>query len=93
MITQLYDTFIFKVNSTNKKDYYFVRTPGVRTEGLPVQRLFDSDGSLISLSKLKEKFKKEIEENLEFDYINNYLKTFTKKPVQTKKIIKIPKKK
>jgi hypothetical protein len=80
------------VNSTNNEDFYFVRTPGVRTEGLPVQRLFDSNGGLIPLRNLKEKFKKEIEEKIGFNYINDYLKNFEKK-TREKKIIIIPKKK
>ena len=80
------------VNSTNNEDFYFVRTPGVRTEGLPVQRLFDSNGGLIPLRNLKEKFKKEIEEKIGFNYINDYLKIFEKK-AREKKIIIIPKKK
>ena len=80
------------VNSTNNEDFYFVRTPGVRSEGLPVQRLFDSNGGLIPLRNLKEKFKKEIEEKIGFNYINDYLKNFEKK-AREKKIIIIPKKK
>ena len=80
------------VNSTNNEDFYFVRTPGVRTEGLPVQRLFESGKALIPLRSLKEKFRKEIEERLGFSYINDYLKIFEKNK-EKKKIIIIPKKK
>ena len=40
-------------NSTNNQDYYFIRTPGVRTEGYPVQRLFVTDKALINIINLK----------------------------------------
>ena len=77
------------VNSTNNEDYYFVRTPGVRTEGLPVQRLFENNGALISLRSLKPKFKEEIESEKSFSYVNDYLKVFEKKkPKKIKLVIK-----
>ena len=77
------------VNSTNKEDYYFVRTPGVRTEGLPVQRLFENNGALISLRSLKPKFQEEIESQISFSYVNDYLKVFKKKkPKKIRLVIK-----
>ena len=79
------------VNSTNNEDFYFVRTPGIRTEGLPVQRLFSSDSALISLRNLKEKFRKEITDVLGFDYMNDYVKVF-EKIKEKKKLTIVPKK-
>ena len=45
------------VNSTNNMDFYFIRTPGVRTEGYPVQRLFYSNSALINIRDVKDKLK------------------------------------
>ena len=79
------------VNSTNNEDFYFVRTPGIRTEGLPVQRVFSADSALISLRNLKEKFRKEITDVLGFDYMNDYVKVF-EKIKEKKKLTIVPKK-
>ena len=67
------------INSTNKLDYYFIRTPGVRTEGYPVQRLFIYDAPLINIRDLKDKFRQDIEKVTDFNFIEDYVKTFEKK--------------
>ena len=67
------------VNSTNNLDYYFIRTPGIRTEGFPVQRLFYSDNAIISIRDIKEKFKLDIEKVAKFNFIEDYVKNFEKK--------------
>ena len=67
------------INSTNNVDYYFIRTPGIRTEGFPVQRLFFYENALINIRDLKEKFKVDIEKMTELDFFEDYIKTFEKK--------------
>ena len=66
------------VNAINKKDYYFLRSPGVRTEGYPVQRLFFHNNAIINIDELKSTLKDNIISQENENYLDNYIKLFIK---------------
>ena len=68
------------VNSTNNKDFYFIKTPGVRTEGYPVQKLlYTTSSMIINIDTLTDKFKNNIQEDINNNFIDEYIDSFKKK--------------
>ena len=71
------------VYSTNASDFYFIKTPGVRATGYPVQKLiYTKNGAKINILELNIEFQKEIKENIDNDFILKYIKRFVNKKMK-----------
>ena len=86
------DEGLLVVYSTNATHFYFVKTPGTRIETLPEQRLiYTPRGPNINIIELDPAFQKEIEENINNNFITTYIENFDKKKNKKLKLVdKLP---
>ena len=65
-------------HSDNSGSFYFVKTPGVRVNNIPIYKLIVSpDGYKIPLSSIKEKLQEQINELTASDVLIEYIKNFS----------------
>ena len=68
------------VYSTDNTNFYFVKTPGVRAAGYPVQRLiYPSTGAKIDITKLSPDFQKDIKSKINNNFTNEYITNYEKR--------------
>ena len=65
-------------NSENNNSYYFIKSPGVRTDNIPSYKLINTPNGLkIPLDKLNSKLQEEIREDIKENALLDFIKNFS----------------
>ena len=70
---------LFVANSNDRRNFYFIKSPGIRVDNIPKYKLIvlENGTSLISIDLLSLELQKEINDTIRKNALIEYISTFT----------------